>query len=107
MIEHAPMLEIMKHMGFDDKWLRWMETIFGYGVSSVLLNGVPGRKFQCKCGMRQGDPLSLLIFVLAADLLQDAIKDAFAHGLIELPLPRDSAGDFPVVQYADDTILVL
>ena len=106
-IEHAPMLDIMKHMGFDDRWLGWMETIFGSGVSSVLLNGVPGRKFKCKCGVRQGDPLSPMIFVLAADLLQAAINDAYTQGLLELPIPRENAGDFPVVQYADDTILVM
>ena len=101
------MLEIMRHMGFDDKWLGWMETIFGSGVPSVLLNGVPGIKFQCKCGMRQGDPLSPLIFVLAAYLLQAAINDAFRRRLIDLPIPCSRNGDFPVVQYADDTILVM
>ncbi|XP_073358095.1 uncharacterized protein [Aegilops tauschii subsp. strangulata] len=100
-------VEIMQHMGFDDKCLGWMETIFGSGVSSVLLNGVPGRKFQCKCGVRQGDPLSPLIFVLAADLLQAAVNDAFARRLIDLPIPCNRGSDFPVVQYADDTILVM
>ena len=42
-IEHAPMLNIMKHMGFNDKWLSWIDCIFSTGRSSVLLNGVPGR----------------------------------------------------------------
>ncbi|XP_073355017.1 uncharacterized protein [Aegilops tauschii subsp. strangulata] len=106
-IEHIPMMEIMRHMGFDDKWLGWMETIFGSGVSSVLLNGVPGRKFQCKCGVRQGDPLSPLIFVLAADLLQAAVNDAYARGMPELLIPCNRDSDYPVVQYADDTILVM
>lgn len=41
-IEHAPMLNIMKHMGFNDKWLSWIDCIFSTGRSSVLLNGVPG-----------------------------------------------------------------
>ena len=74
-------------------------------MSSFLLNGVPGRKFQCKCGVRQGDPLSPLIFVLAADLLQAAVNDAFARGLIDLPIPCNRDGAYPVVQYADDTIV--
>ena len=57
--------------------------------------------------MHQGDPLSPLIFVLAADLLQAAVNDAFARGLIDLPIPCNHDGDYPVVQYADDTILVM
>ena len=76
------MIEIMRNMGFNDKWLGWIKCIFASGKSAVLLNGVLGRHFHCKCGVRQGDPLSPLIFVLAADLLQAAINDAFAKDLI-------------------------
>lgn len=83
-IEHEAMLEIMKCMGFNDKWLGWIKCIFTSGKSSVLLNGIPGRQFHCKCGVRQGDPLSPLTFVLAADLLQAAINDAFNQGIIKL-----------------------
>jgi hypothetical protein len=42
-IEHTAMIKIMKQMGFDTKWLQWMETIFSTGKSAVLLNSVPGR----------------------------------------------------------------
>ena len=73
----------------------------------VLLNGTPGRQFYCKCGLRQGDPLSPLILVLAADLLQAAINDAFARNLIHLPFPSQHQNDYPIIQYADDTILVM
>ena len=106
-IEHEAMIEIMKNMGFNDKWLTWIRCIFSSAKSSVLLNGTPGRQFFCKCGVRQGDPLSPLIFVLAADLLQAAINDAFAHGQINLPFPSPHQKEYPVIQYADDTILVL
>jgi hypothetical protein len=98
-IEHSSMLEIMKQMGFDDKWLGWIKCIFGSGTSSVLLNRVPGRQFACKRGVRQGVPLSPLIFVLAADLLQSAINDAYRRHLIELQLPARGSSDYPMVQY--------
>ena len=77
------------------------------GTSSILLNGVPGKVFHCKRGVRQGDPLSPLLFVLAADLLQSIINKAKERGLINLPLPNRAGTDFPIVQYADDTLLVL
>ena len=106
-IGHDPMINIMRHMGFSDKWLNWIRCIFSSGRSSVLLNGVSGRQFHCKSAVRQGDPLSPLIFVIAADLLQAAINDAFRQGRIELPFPCPGQSEYPVIQYADDTILAL
>ena len=106
-IDHAAMLKIMKSMGFDSRWLKWIDTIFQSGVSSVLLNGTPGRQFHCRRGVRQGDPLSPLIFVLAADLLQSAINKAFRENFLSAPIPQNFGMDYPVIQYADDTILVM
>lgn len=83
-----------------------LTAFFSSGKSSVLLNSTPGRQFLCKCGVRQGDPLSPLIFVLAADLLQAAINDAFTRGLLQLPIPVPD-NDYPVIQYADDTIVIM
>ena len=106
-IQHSAMLHIMKKVGFNDKWLQWIQCIFTSGKSSVLLNGTSGKSFQCKCGVRQGDRLSPLIFVIAADLLQSAINEALRNNLLELPIRRNTNGDYPVIQYADDMIIIL
>lgn len=51
-------------------------------TSSVLLVGIPGKRFKCKRGVRQRDPLSPLLFVLAADFLQNLINRAKDDTLI-------------------------
>ena len=75
-------------------------------TSSVLVNGVPGRKFLCRRGVRQGDPLSPLLFELGSEILQFDINDLKDKGLLKLPIDFGEA-DFPVVQYVDDTLLVM
>ena len=74
--------------------------------SVILLNRTPGRQFFCLQGVCQGDPLSPLIFVLAANLLQAAINDAFWTGTLQLPIPMPDS-DYLIIQYANDTILVM
>lgn len=51
-MEHETMLALMKARGFGVLWLKWMKCIFNFGISSVLLNGVPGKTFHCKMGVR-------------------------------------------------------
>ena len=50
------------------------------GTSSVLLNSVPGKKFHCRRGVRQGESMSPLLFVLVADLLQSIFNEAMLKG---------------------------
>ena len=105
MIEHQTILEILRHKGCGDKWIGLIQDILSFGTSSILLNWVPGKPFHCRRGLRQGDPLSPLLFVLAADLLQSVINDAKTEGRLNLPIPTNASSDFPVIQYADDTLL--
>lgn len=106
-VEHQLMLQIMQSKGFPAKWIGWMKQIFSSGTSAILLNGVPGKVFHCLRGVRQGDPLSPLLFVLAADFLQTLLNHSCSNGDICLPLPLRTDHDFPILQYADDTLIFI
>jgi hypothetical protein len=55
--------------------------------SSVLLNGVPGKKIL----------LFPLLFVLAADLLQAILNKAMHQAIISAPLNGQACPDFPMI----------
>jgi hypothetical protein len=38
--------------------------------SAVVLNGVPGKWINCKCGLRPVDPMSTYLFLIVAHILE-------------------------------------
>ena len=55
---------------------------------------------------KAGRPPPLFLFVLTAALLQNVINNARAHGHLTMPIPLQYSQDFPVLQYADDTMVI-
>jgi hypothetical protein len=106
-IEHQAMLQIMEYKGFDNIWLGWMRSIFASGRSYVILNGVPRKTFHCKRGVRQGDPLSPLLFVLATDFLQFLLNKAKDQGLMNLPIHLRHNTEFSILKYENDTLIIM
>ena len=67
-------------MGFGDKWIRWMQWYISTTSFSVLVNGFSSGFFQSYKGLRQGDPLSLYLFVLTMKALSCLLKSAVNGG---------------------------
>lgn len=63
----AFLLEILHLMGFGSRWRDWMAVILSTASTKVLLNGVPGRRICHARRLRQGDPLSPMLFVLVME----------------------------------------
>jgi hypothetical protein len=58
------LLDILKHMGFLTAWLDWIAVLLYLANTCVLLNDIPGRRICHARGLRQGDSLSPMLFLL-------------------------------------------
>lgn len=75
------------------------------GNVSIVLNGEVGKEIKCRRGLRQGDPLSPLIFTLVADGLNIMLQKAKTAGLIQGVGDNRSQLQVMNIQYADDTLI--
>lgn len=99
--------ETLKSRGFSDKWLKWISRVTRGGSVCVKINEENSSYFSVGKGLRQGDPLSPLLFNLVADVFTKMLSKAAAHNLIEGLLPNVQDGGIISLQYADDTLLFL
>jgi hypothetical protein len=72
---------VMRKMNFPTLWRKWILECIGAATTSVLVNGCPTDEFPMEWGLRQGDPLSLFLFLLAAEGLNVLMKSLVAEGL--------------------------
>lgn len=69
------------------------------------MNGVPGDLIQHQRGLRQGDPLSPMLFIIVMDVLNAMINKASETGLLQPILTRGTSQRMSL--YADDVVLFL
>ncbi|CAC5423418.1 unnamed protein product [Mytilus coruscus] len=103
-VSHKYLLYMLRKYGFGDRFVKWIE-IFYYGINSaVKCNGFLTNYFHIKNGIRQGCPISALLYVLAAEPLHCRIVKNDKIKGIKVP-NCDKEG--LIYQHADDTTLSL
>eukprot|EP00268_Persea_americana_P030335 TRINITY_DN29385_c0_g1_i1.p1 TRINITY_DN29385_c0_g1~~TRINITY_DN29385_c0_g1_i1.p1 ORF type:complete len:259 (+),score=21.37 TRINITY_DN29385_c0_g1_i1:957-1733(+) len=90
-------LYLLRRMGFGVKWRNWIMECLKSNSLSILINGSPKGFFSAKSGLRQGDPLSTFLFVIAEAPANVRLIKGFC--------PSTDAQEITHLQYADDTIL--
>lgn len=99
------LMEILAHLGFGVSWRILVLNLFGSSSTCILVNGQPGPEIRHKRGLRQGDPLSPMLFILVMDMLNSLFLKAEELGLLE-PLSRKPLGQ-RVSLYADNVALFI
>jgi len=98
------LLEILQHMGFGQRWRNWISTILSTASTRILLNGHPGRRICHARGLRQGDPLSPLLFVFVMEVLNRLLVWVETRGHLS---PISGIAASRVSLYADDLLLFI
>jgi len=96
---------MLRDRNFDPLWIKWIQQIVVGGSLGILVNGEESSFFKPGKGLRQGDPLSPLLFNLVGDGLSRMIDRAVDRGLVKGLLGDFRRGGIVSLQYADDTIL--
>ena len=93
--------------GFNEKWCKLITSFVQGGSVGIKVNDDIGHYFQTRKGIRQGDPLSPILFNIIADMLAILIQRAKEDGQVGGLIPHLVEGGVSILQYADDTILCM
>ncbi|CAL5355404.1 unnamed protein product [Camellia sinensis] len=99
------LFDLFVKFGFGTKWLGWMKSCLTTASISILVNGSPTDEFRPERGLRQGDPLSPVLFNIVAEGLNLLLTKAMDLGLIKGAVVGPTGLRFTHLQFADDTIL--
>ena len=104
-VDHDFMLRVLAKFGFGPNFCRWVEIFYAKAFSRILINGALSCPVYLQRGVRQGCPLSPLLYVLVSEVLSNQIrKNRQIEGFL---LPGAGGLRFTISQYADDATSIL
>ena len=96
---------VLQNMGFSEIWRGWIQGCLTSAAMPVLVNGFRTKFFNMHKGLHQGDPLSVFLFVLVAEVLNRMIVKAKEARLIDGLLVGKNKVELTHLYFANDTIL--
>ena len=80
--------QTLEMKGFSSKWCHWIEAFTQGGHVGIKINDQVGNNFQTHRGVRQGNPLSPILFNIVVDMLAILINRAKRDGQINGVVPH-------------------
>lgn len=98
------LFRILSHLDFGQPFISWVKLLYSGVHSTILVNGYTSNSFQPFRGVRQGCPLSPLLYVISIEVLAANLR---SHPDIVGLRPSGLNCALPVVSlYADDTSVI-
>jgi len=86
---------MLERLGFCGKWIEWIRVCLESSSVSILVNGSPTQEFKPKKDLRQGNPLTLFLFLIVAEELVGVVRKAVEKDLLQ-------SVEIGMLQYADE-----
>lgn len=102
-VEHDFLFKVLEKFGFGERMVGWVRRLYGSARSCVKVNGILTDTFSVGRSVRQGCPLSALLYAISVEPLASLIKRDGSIIGIELPY----GGICTINQYADDTTVTV
>ena len=74
-IQHPFMIKTLQKMGIEGTYLDIVKAIYDKPTANIILNGEKLKAFPLRSGIRQGCPLSPLLFNIVLEGLATAIRE--------------------------------
>ena len=101
------LFKTLEKFGFQKKFINWIKCIYSCPIALIKVNGFLTEHISISKGIRQGCPLSALLFIICTEILATAIKQNDDIKGIPVPFDRDKYKTIKLSQYADDICLYL
>lgn len=104
-VDRTFLYKTLKQLNFGPSLIHWIATLYKDANCTVMNNGWMSDEIQLHRGLRQGCPLSPLLYVLIVESLGEALRKD--DGVRGVPIPGGHGLTQKLTQYADDTTLML
>ena len=107
-VSHKFLLGVLKRFKFKESFIKWIEVLYRDATGKVINNGWFTNAFKIQRGIRQGCPLSALLFVLVVEVMATQIRSNLNIKGIGIPIREEPYSyDIRISQLADDATLIV
>jgi retron-type reverse transcriptase len=101
-IQHHFLINALRKLGIEGKYVSIVMAIYDKSTANIIFNGEKLKPFPLKSGMRQGCPLSLLLFNIVLEFLTREIRQE--EEIKGIQIGKETV---KISVFADDMILYL